>query len=113
LPRALGEAQVWQAPAQSFSQQTPSTQTPLSHWSLLVQLCPAPNLPQLPLLQLLPGAHWLSAVQVRVHAPPAHFEGAQEMGRAARQVPAPSQIRGGKNCPSSAHRPSEQTVSAG
>jgi hypothetical protein len=37
LPRALGRAHDWQAPAQAFSQQTPSTQEPLPHWSPLVQ----------------------------------------------------------------------------
>jgi hypothetical protein len=106
LPRAMGEAQVWQTPAQSLSQQTPSTQKPLWHSPLVVQLWPGPDLPQLPPVQLLPAAHWLSAVQVRVHPPPRHREGAQEMGRPLTQVPAPSQLPGGNSWPSSTQRAS-------
>ena len=57
LPRALGRAQVWQGPAQAFSQHTPSTQAPLSHWSAAVQSWPLPRLPQLPPVQAAGAIH--------------------------------------------------------
>jgi hypothetical protein len=57
LPRALGRAQVWQGPAQAFSQQTPSTQAPLWHWSPAVQSWPLPRLPQLPPVQAAGDMH--------------------------------------------------------
>jgi hypothetical protein len=40
VPRESGKAQNRQRPAQLPSQQTPSTQKPLAHWTSPVQLCP-------------------------------------------------------------------------
>ena len=57
LPRVAGFEQLWQAPVQALSQQTPSTQKALSHSEFMVQVWPGPNLPQLPARQVLPATH--------------------------------------------------------
>lgn len=113
LPRLIGLAQVWQAPAQSFSQQTPSTQKPLSQSSLALQVWPGPNLPQLPFRQLFSSAHWSSSVQTRTHSPSMHLDGLHEMPMPSMQVPSPSQVLGGTNSPLLSQAPSLHTVSAG
>ena len=69
LPRAIGLAQVWQDPAQAFSQQTPSTQKFDSHSLLTEQVWPGPNFPQLPFSQALPVTHWSPLVQTRTQSP--------------------------------------------
>jgi hypothetical protein len=56
LPRVV-PAQVMHSSVQALSQQTPSTQKLLSHWAFCSQVWPGPNLPQLPLRQVLPATH--------------------------------------------------------
>jgi hypothetical protein len=53
----LGDAHVVHRPAQALSQQTPSTQNPVSHCSPALQVCPGPRFPQLPLLQIRGARH--------------------------------------------------------
>jgi hypothetical protein len=115
LPRLLESEQVWHAPLQALSQQTPSTQKFEAHSVAAVQAWPGPRRPQLPLVQALPVTHWSLPVQMRTHSPlvASHFEGLHEMATPGTQVPSPSQVLGGTNWPVASHIPSAQTVSAG
>jgi hypothetical protein len=99
LPRAFGSPQVWQAPVQALSQQTPSTQNPEPHWPLFWQSCPGPNLPQLPSLQAVPGAQSESTVQLWRQLPRAQVDGAQPMATPTMQVPSPSHTLAGTSWP--------------
>jgi hypothetical protein len=61
--------QASHCPSQAESQQTPSTQWPLTHWLEARQEAPSANCgTQLPLEHQLPAAHWPSPVQVVKHA---------------------------------------------
>jgi hypothetical protein len=68
--------QAWQVPHADIPQQTPSTQKlPVRHSSLELHACPRRFLsPQrlVDMSQMLPAAHWLSAVQVVLQAVPVH-----------------------------------------
>jgi hypothetical protein len=57
LPRLFESEQVWQAPVQALSQQTPSTQNFDMHSVPVVQVWPLPRRPQLPSTQALPATH--------------------------------------------------------
>jgi hypothetical protein len=95
LPRAFGNAQLWQASVQAVRQQTPSAQKPVAHWSLLLQLWPLPRLPQLPPAHIAGAAHCVSFVQLVTQLPSAHIEGAQATSLPATQVPCPSHMLAG------------------
>jgi hypothetical protein len=70
MPRAVPSAQVLQTPAQSFSQQTPSTQNPDRHSSRSLQLAPFSLRPHVPIWHWPPGMHWLLSVHDVKHAVP-------------------------------------------
>ncbi len=112
LPRALGRAQVWQAPPQAFSQQTPSTQKPLPHWSPLVQSWPSPRLPQLPPAQTAGAMHCMLLVQAVMQVPSSQVDGLHEMATPTIHMPSPSQTLGGTNFSRPSQAPSLQTVPA-
>jgi hypothetical protein len=91
-------------PVQATSQHTPSAQKPLVHWrpSPLAQLCPFPlAATQWPdASQKSPLAQSPSCAQLDAQTEPAQAKyGAQLVGEAARQVPAPSQGRAGVAMP--------------
>jgi hypothetical protein len=94
-PRAFGSEQVWQLPVQAVPQQTPSTQKPERHWSLLVQSWPSPNFPQLPLTQRLGAVHSASVVQLIRQLRWSQDDGAQEMPTPTMHAPSPSQTLAG------------------
>jgi hypothetical protein len=110
LPRALGREQVWQLPAQSLLQQTPSTHFPDWHCSPALQSWPSPRKPQLPPLQVTPAAHWVSATQLVMQAPPSQVDGLHEIGAPSRQVPSPSQVPAGMNRSAPSQPPSLHRV---
>jgi hypothetical protein len=101
-PGELGKLQLWQVPAQLFSQHTPSTHWPETHSLALAQSCPFCFLPQEPVVtpftvcstHWFPGAQSESSVQICVHATPVQRKGEQSTSWDARQVPLPSQVRG-------------------
>jgi hypothetical protein len=63
LPSDEGSAQLWQAPVQAVSQQTPSTQKLLAQSEAAAQVWPFCLGPQLPLTQAMPA--WQSASEAQ------------------------------------------------
>jgi hypothetical protein len=96
-PRASGLAQNVQGPVQALSQQTPSTQNFEAHWSLLVQSCPAPLGPQLPVTQLAGAMQSSALVQLLRQVPSSQVEGAQVIAEPCTQAPSPSHRPAGMN----------------
>jgi hypothetical protein len=119
LPGERAELQVRQAPVHEFSQHTPSTQKPDSHWLESGHDWPFLRLPQMLPLSLATQAWSLSQVfgslvsQVVVQAPLPQMKGAQSIVVAgSRHTPLPSQVRGGVSVRPE-HDEGAQTVSAG
>jgi hypothetical protein len=108
----LGSAQVWQLPLQAVPQQTPSTQNPERHWSLLVQSWPSPNFPQLPLMQRPGAAQSASVVQVIRQLCSSQDDGAHEMATPTMHEPSPSQTLAGTRLSRPSHADSRQMVPA-
>ena len=71
-PSDVGSAQLRQAPAQAWSQQTESTQWLLAQSSAAVQGWPFDFLPQLPTWHTRPTTQSLSLAQRLMHAPSTH-----------------------------------------
>jgi len=86
-------AHDWQVPAQAVLQQTPCAQKPETQAAPDVQVAPGGSLPQLPLVQLLGETQSALVVHVCLQAPVPHSNGSHIAVVAARQVPAPSQVR--------------------
>jgi hypothetical protein len=64
-PPVSAAEQPWHAPVHARSQQNPSTQKPLTHWSLAVHAVPlGACATQALALQKKPLAHWASPVHV-------------------------------------------------
>jgi hypothetical protein len=61
---------AWQAPHETWPQQTPSVQKPLAHSPAAVQAEPGNFSPQVPLLQNWPVTHCVSKVQAAHAMPP-------------------------------------------
>ena len=101
-PGEPGKLQLRHAPVQLFSQHTPSTHRPDTHWLAAAQMWPFCILPQLPVVTPLmvcdthwnPSAQSWSVVQVLVHAELVQRKGEQSTSPDSRQVPCPSQVRG-------------------
>ena len=94
-PRVPTPPQVMQAPLQAFSQQTPSTQKPLWQSPVEPQAVPFVSCAtQCPPEQKLPVVQSLFEVHEVAQDVEPHMYGAQEAVVAARQVPAPSHVRG-------------------
>ena len=95
-PRVPTPPQVMQAPQQAFSQQTPSTQKPL--WQSPVDAAGRTvrllRRADCPPSRSSPPCSRCSAVHVVAQDVAPHTYGAQEAVVAARQVPAPSHVRG-------------------
>jgi hypothetical protein len=68
-PGEVGELQVRQAPAQAFSQHTPSTQKFEAHSLAAAQACPSGLGPQVPFTQAAPVSQSESTLHVLVQAP--------------------------------------------
>ena len=100
-PEATGEqvpiepfrAHDMQVPAQALLQQTPWAQNPDAQAVPAVQTAPGGSLPQLLLTQELGETQSVFAEQVVLQAPVPHSNGSHSSVVAARQVPAPSQVR--------------------
>jgi hypothetical protein len=90
-PSEPASAQLLHAPPQAWSQQTPSTQKPDAHSVPSPQAPPGCFRPQLPLTHAIPGAQSALVVQVVLHAPCAHANGAQSVTPGGWHMPAPSQ----------------------
>jgi len=73
VPLVDGSAQLRQAPAQAWSQQTASTQWLLAQSAAAAQGWPFDFLPQLPLWHTRPATQSLSLAQRLMHAPSAHL----------------------------------------
>ena len=88
---------AWQIPQEEVEQQTPSTQLfPVRHSSVVAQDCPRRFLfPQRLTMrsQMLGDAQLASETQVVLHAVPLQEYGSHDCVLAARQAPAPSQVR--------------------
>ena len=101
-PGELGRLQLWQAPAQLFSQHTPSTHWFDRHSLGLAQDCPFCFGPQEPVVtpftvfstHWFPGAQSESSLQTVAHAVLVQRKGEQSRGWELPQVPLPSQVRG-------------------
>ena len=63
-PGAPTWPQLRQGPSHLESQQTPSTQKPLTHYTPSVHMAPGSFLPQLLSRHSRPGTHWAGPVQV-------------------------------------------------
>jgi hypothetical protein len=63
IPTEPSWVQLRQGPAQTLSQQTPSTQKPLEHSLPAPHTAPASLVPQLPAMHWRPFTHWSSLVQ--------------------------------------------------
>ena len=100
-PAAMGEqvpavpvrAHDMQVPAQALLQQTPWAQNPDAQAVPAVQRAPGGSLPQLLLTQELGETQSVFFEQVVMQAPVPHSNGSHMTVVAARQVPAPSQVR--------------------
>ncbi len=100
-PDAMGEqvpivpvsAHDMQVPAQALLQQTPWAQNPDAQAVPAVHAAPGGSLPQLLLVQELGETQSVFAEQVTLQAPVPHSNGSHMTVVAARQVPAPSQVR--------------------
>ena len=78
-PSELCSEQLWQAPVQAVSQQTPSTHWPELHCAAVVQGEPINFLPHDPFTQTLGATHWASVVQVFTQPSPRHMKGAHSI----------------------------------
>jgi hypothetical protein len=112
VPRVLGSEQLRQAPLQSVSQQTPSTQWLLSHAASPVQGLPMLILPHDPFLQRCPISQSASTLQSTLHAPSRHRFGLQLATPGGLHVPAPSQTPGRLRRTGPAHEGARHCVSA-
>jgi hypothetical protein len=112
LPLLLGSVQLRQAPPQAVSQQTRSTQWPLSQSSLTAQVLPSLILPHEPFLQTCPGSHCASLVQPTVHLPSAHRLGPQVVTPGGLHVPRPSHTPAVLSRTAPAHEGATHRVSA-
>jgi hypothetical protein len=92
LPLSAHDMQV---PVQAELQQTPCAQNPEAHALARVQAAPGGSLPQLMVvvLQVLGETQSVFEAQVVLQAPVPHSNGSHMAVVAARQVPAPSQVR--------------------
>jgi hypothetical protein len=86
-------AQDMQVAVQALLQQTPCAQKPDAHAEAAVHSAPGGSLPQLLLTQELGETQSVLAEQVVLQAPVPHSKGSHMTVVAARQVPAPSQVR--------------------
>jgi hypothetical protein len=80
---------------QAVPQQTPCWQNPEAHSAPVVHAVASPFLVQMPMMQVLGETQSPSAVQVALQARPpgSHWKPPHEETVAARQTPAPSQVR--------------------
>jgi hypothetical protein len=93
VPALLVSAHDMQAPAQALLQQTPWAQKPDWQAEAAVQVAPGGSLPQLLLTQELGATQSVLVMQVVLQAVPPHWKGSHIDVVAARQLPAPSQVR--------------------
>jgi hypothetical protein len=100
------------APVHATLQQTPSTQNVLAHCEPFAQAWPFCLAPQLPAMQVTPGAQSAFELQVARHAPPAQANGAQLCTPGGRHAPLPLHVPAvSRRSPTQPG--SVQTVSAG
>jgi hypothetical protein len=110
-PMAEDSAQLTQPPVQAPSQHTPSTHMFELHSALAAQAVPRLFKPHSPFTQAWPLSQSASDLQLSVHRPPVHRNGAQLRTPCGRHVPAPSHVPGVlRRVP--VHVAGRQTVSA-
>jgi len=112
VPSAPESAHEVQAPEQAVSQQTPCAQNPDTHEAAVVHAAPGGSLPQLPFAQTLGATQSALVVQVTLQAAVPQAKGVHAAVVAARQVPAPSQVRACVNV-DPVHEAAPQLVPAG
>ncbi len=94
LPGADASEQLRQAPVQSPSQHTPSTQWVDRHSAPSEHGCPFCFGPHSPLTQAWPASQSASLRQTLLHVPSTQLKGLQFCTPCGRQVPRPSQVPG-------------------
>jgi hypothetical protein len=94
LPSVAAREQLRQAPVQSVSQHTPSTQCPFTQSGLVVQALPSLILPHDLLTQACPGSQSASTRHAVLQSPSRHRLGLQLPTPGGLQVPAPSHTPG-------------------
>ena len=112
VPAEPASAHDRQVPVQAVSQQTPCAQNPDTHDDAVVQAAPGGSLPQLPFAQTLGATQSAFVVQVALQAAVPQANGVHVAVVAARQVPAPSQVRACVNV-APVHEAAPQFVPAG
>jgi hypothetical protein len=113
VPRVFGSEQLRQAPLQSVSQQTPSTQWLLSQAASAVHGLPGMILPHDPFLQTCPISQSASTLQSTLQAPSAQRLGLQVATPGGLHVPRPSQTPGRLRRTGPAHVGAMHCVSTG
>jgi hypothetical protein len=93
-PMADERAQLTHPPVQAPSQQTPSTHMFELHSASAAQAVPRLFLPHSPFTQACPLSQSASDLQLSVHSPSAHRNGAQLRTPCGRHVPVPSHVPG-------------------
>ena len=96
VPTLPVRLQAWQAPAQAELQQTPSTQKPLVHAALPLQVAPLLGRMQVPPMQNWPVAQpVLTPEHMPRQAVAPQVNGAQGIGVGGGQLPKPSHVAAG------------------
>jgi hypothetical protein len=96
VPTLVDRLHAWQAPAHAELQQTPSTQKPLVHAALPLQVAPLLGGMQVPPMQNWPVAQpVLGGVQFPRQAFVPQVNGAQGIGVGVGQLPIPSHVTAG------------------
>jgi hypothetical protein len=93
VPGLVLSAHDMHVPVQALLQQTPWAQNPDAQAVPAVQVAPGGSFPQLLLTQELGETQSVFIEQVVLQAPVPHSNGSHRRVVAARQVPAPSQVR--------------------